>query len=291
MIYQVTHITRHTYEEAAVAQCLNEVRLTPRALPCQRVRAHDLHVDPKPATFDHRKDYFGNDVTTFSVLEKHNRLEATARSVIEVDSQPPNTAAVGAWEDARALLSAAPDGPVLEAMDFLFDSPFVTAGPELTEFARPTFLPGRPLLDAARELSRRIHTEFCYEPESTSIEMPLTKILKGRRGVCQDFAHIMIGALRSMRLAARYVSGYLRSGADFQGWQASHAWVSVFVPELGWMDFDPTNDVMPSDGHITLAWGRDYGDVTPFKGITLGGGGQKVEVEVLVQPQEQSATS
>ncbi len=177
MIYQVTHITRHTYEEAAVAQCLNEVRLTPRALPCQRVRAHDLHVDPKPATFDHRKDYFGNDVTTFSVLEKHNRLEATARSVIEVDSQPPNTAAVGAWEDARALLSAAPDGPVLEAMDFLFDSPFVTAGPELTEFARPTFLPGRPLLDAARELSRRIHTEFCYEPESTSIERELYTIL------------------------------------------------------------------------------------------------------------------
>jgi len=272
-----------------VAQCLNEVRLLPRTLPCQRVRTHDLHVDPKPASFEHRRDYFGNDVTTFAVLEKHSRLEATARSVIEVDWQPPRTAAC-AWEDARALLSSAPIGPVLEATDFLFDSPFVTAGPELTEFARPTFLPGRPLLDAARELSHRIHTEFRYEPESTSIEMPLTKILKDRRGVCQDFAHIMIGALRSMRLAARYVSGYLRSGADFQGWQASHAWVSVFIPGLGWRDFDPTNDVTPSDGHITLAWGRDYGDVTPFKGITLGGGGQKVEIEVRVKPREQSAT-
>lgn len=288
MIYQVTHITRHTYK-AAVAQCLNEVRLTPRALPCQSVRAHDLHVDPMPASFDRRKDYFGNDVTTFAVLEKHSLLEATARSVIEVEPQLPNTAVSGAWEDASALLATAANGRVLEAMDFLFDSPFVTAGPELMEFARPTFLPGRPLLDAARELSHRIHSEFRYEPESTSIEMPLTKILKERRGVCQDFAHIMIGALRSMRLAARYVSGYLRSGAGFQGWQASHAWVSVFVPGLGWRDFDPTNDAVPSDGHVTLAWGRDYGDVTPFRGITLGGGGQKVEVEVLVQPQEQSA--
>ena len=284
MIYQVTHTTRYTYEDA-VAQCLNEVRLTPRGLPTQCLREHALHVEPKPVSFHHRKDYFGNEVTLFAVLEKHEHLEATARSVVEVTADRPGTATSCAWEHARDQLASAANGPLLEAFEFLFDSPFVAARPELAAYARPTFTPGRPLLDALQELSHRIHTEFRYEPQSTFIETPLASILESRRGVCQDFAHIMIGALRSIRLAARYVSGYLRGGAGFQGAQASHAWVAAFVPELGWQHFDPTNDVMPSDGHITLAWGRDYGDVTPVKGITLGGGGQKVDIEVLVDEQ------
>jgi transglutaminase-like putative cysteine protease len=288
MIYQVTHTTRYTYEDA-VAQCRNEVRLTPRVLPTQRLREHEIQVEPKPASLHHRKDYFGNDVTMFAVLEKHERLETIARSVVEVTPPRAVTAASCPWEHARDLLASAANGPLLEAVEFLFDSPFVAARPELAAYARPTFTPGRPLVDALQELSHRIHTEFRYEPQSTFIETPLTSILEDRRGVCQDFAHIMIGALRSLRLAARYVSGYLRSGADVQGAQASHAWVAAFVPELGWQDFDPTNDVMPSDGHITLAWGRDYGDVTPVKGITLGGGGQKVDIEVRVNPYVQSA--
>ncbi len=150
-------------------------------------------------------------------------------------------------------------------------------------FARETFTPGRPLLESAMELSHRIHTEFKYDPKATSIDVPLADVLRKRHGVCQDFAHIMIGALRSLRLAARYVSGYVRSGPKVQGAQASHAWVSVFLPDFGWVSFDPTNDVMPSDGHVTLAWGRDYGDVTPVNGVTLGGGGQTVAVEVYVK--------
>jgi transglutaminase-like putative cysteine protease len=290
VIYQVTHTTRYTYQ-AAVAQCLSEVRLTPRMLPGQRLLEHEIHVEPQPVSFGHRKDYFGNDVTTFAVFEKHKQLEATARSLVDLEPPRADTLISGAWEQARSLLSSAAAGPALEAFEFLFDSPFVSAGPELAAYARPTFTSGRPLMDALQELSHRIHTEFSYEPNSTSIEMPLTRILESRRGVCQDFAHIMIGAVRSLRLAARYVSGYLRSGTNFQGAQASHAWVAVFVPEIGWQEFDPTNDVMPSDGHITLAWGRDYGDVTPVKGITLGGGGQMVDIEVLVEPQEQSVTS
>ena len=157
---------------------------------------------------------------------------------------------------------------------------------ELFNYASPTFTPGRPLVDALQELSHRIHTEFRYQPKSTSIDMPLIEVLRNRRGVCQDFAHIMIGALRSLRLAARYVSGYLRSGSNYQGFEASHAWVSVFIPGNGWVGFDPTNDVMPSDRHVTLAWGRDFSDVTPMKGITLGGGGQTIEVEVSVRPIE-----
>lgn len=290
MIYQVTHTTRYSYE-AAASQCLSEARLTPRALPTQRVQQHQIHVEPKPASFDHRTDYFGNHVTTFAVLEKHNRLEATARSVVEVEPRVPDPAGSGSWEQARDLLAAATGGPLLDALEFVFDSPFVSAAPELAEYARPTFTPGRPLLEAVGELCHRIHTEFRYEPQSTSIEMPLQTILDGRRGVCQDFAHIMIGALRSLRLAARYVSGYLRSGSFAKGAEASHAWVEVFLPGLGWQDFDPTNDVRPSEGHITLAWGRDYGDVTPVKGITLGGGGQVVDIEVLVEPYVSSVTS
>ena len=187
------------------------------------------------------------------------------------------------WEQARDLLATHADSGCLEAFEFVFDSPFAFAEAEFAEFALPTFTPGRPLLDALRELMHRIHDEFRYRPKSTSIYMPLVEVLRNRRGVCQDFAHVMIAALRSLRLAARYVSGYLRSGSRYQGAQASHAWVSVFVPGTGWLDFDPTNDVMPSDGHITLAYGRDYADVTPVKGITTGGGGQRVEVEVLVR--------
>ena len=139
-------------------------------------------------------------------------------------------------------------------------------------------------MDALAELSHRIHTEFEYKAASTSIDAPLSEVLKKRRGVCQDFAHVMIGALRSLKLSARYVSGYVCPGPRVQGAQASHAWVSVFVPGSGWLSFDPTNDVMPSDSHVTLAWGRDYGDVTPVKGVTLGGGRQTVAVEVYVKP-------
>jgi transglutaminase-like putative cysteine protease len=155
--------------------------------------------------------------------------------------------------------------------------------PQLSDYARQVFAPKRPLMDAVQDLTHRIHEDFKYLPKSTSIDIPLAEVLRKRRGVCQDFAHVMIGVLRSVRLAARYVSGYVRPGAKIQGAQASHAWVGVFVPGQGWIDFDPTNDVMVSDSHITLAWGRDYGDVTPVKGFTLGGGGQTVEVEVYVR--------
>src|SRR5262249_5142095 len=146
--------------------------------------------------------------------------------------------------------------------------------------------PGRPLLEAAKELTHRIHDDFKYRPQSTSIDVPLRDVVKKRQGVCQDFAHVMIGALRSQKLAARYVSGYVRPGPKVRGAQASHAWVSLFFPGSGWIGFDPTNDLIVSDSHVTLAWGRDYGDVTPVKGISLGGGGQSVKVEVYVRALE-----
>jgi transglutaminase-like putative cysteine protease len=283
MLYSASHITRHLYQ-STVSQSLNELRLTPRSLPNQQVRSFELCTQPGPATRLVRKDYFGNEVTTVAILETHNRFVIQANSIVEVLAPSLETVSSLAWEEAREQVASQPDDECLEALEFVFDSPFVAAAPALAQFAQPTFTPRRPLLDALQELSHRIHSEFCYQPKSTSIDMPLLEVLRNRQGVCQDFAHVMIGALRSLRLPARYTSGYLRSSPGNVGAEASHAWVSAFVPGSGWLSFDPTNDVMPTDGHVILAWGRDYGDVTPVKGIAVGGGCHSVEVEVSVQP-------
>jgi transglutaminase-like putative cysteine protease len=283
MLFEVSHKTRYSYE-SAVTYCINETRLTPRTLPNQFVRRTGIHVDPLPNFLRNHVDYFGNDVSSFGVFEKHDHFEASAESLVEVQSTPFDLQSSPSWEEARELLASQADDACLEASEYLYDSPFVSRSLELSEYAKETFNAGRPLLEAAKELSHRIHEEFEYKAASTSIDIPLSEVMRTRRGVCQDFAHVMIGALRSMRLSARYVSGYVRPGPRIQGAQASHAWVSVFIPGSGWLSFDPTNDVIPSDGHVTLAWGRDYGDVTPVKGVTLGGGRQTVTVEVYVKP-------
>jgi transglutaminase-like putative cysteine protease len=289
MLFRVIHTTRYIYQ-APVSHCLNEVRLTPRRLDWQQVHETDFQVHPEPAFIHHRKDYYGNHVTSFEVLEKHDRLEATAESVVEVMPQTIEFLLPVSWEEARTRIAAQSDSACIEASEFIFDSPYVPSVPQLEEYARETFVPERPVLEAAEDLMHRIHTDFKYHPKSTSIDMPLTDVLRNRRGVCQDFAHIMIGALRSLRLASRYVSGYVRPGPRVQGAQASHAWASIFVPGSGWVGFDPTNDLIVSDNHVTLAWGRDYGDVTPVKGISLGGGGQTIEVEVYVTPLDSPPT-
>jgi len=286
MLYHATHVTRYLYE-APVSQCLSEVHLTPRSFATQVVHESNITVDPPPTTREQRVDYFGNQVTTFGVFQMHDRFTTTATSLVEV--APRNDAALPdiSWNQVRELLIRHPDEESLEAYEFAFDSPFVEAHPRLAQYGNSCFADNRSLADAAIELSTRIHKEFKYQPNSTDIDIPLLKVLEQRRGVCQDFAHIMIGVLRAKGLAARYVSGYLKSGTEFQGAEASHAWVAVFIPAYGWLHLDPTNNVIPSEGHITLAWGRDYGDVTPVKGIALGGGDQKVQVEVRVEPVEQ----
>lgn len=282
MRYLTSHTTRYLYE-GPVAQCVSEARLVPRELPNQRVLTSRVEVDPEPVVIDQRKDYFGNDVHAFSISRQHDRFTTTSTSLVEVDA-PVQLSASIAWEQVRAQVAAYADADTLAAYEFVFESPYVDVTRELADFARPLFAPGRPYLEAAGELSHRIHEEFTYLPKSTSIDMPLQEVFRGRHGVCQDFAHVMIGALRALRLPARYVSGYLRSGVEYQGSEASHAWVAVFVPGSGWANFDPTNDVIPSQGHVTLAWGRDYGDVTPVKGVALGGGRHTIEVEVRVVP-------
>ena len=283
MQYRATHTTRYRYA-GPVSQCHTEVRLTPRSLPWQSVVTRSIATVPEATTVDEWKDYFGNTVSMISILETHDRFSIEAVSRVRVEERPLTSPSNVAWEAARDQLAVHRSVDTLEAFEFVFDSPFVAGSVELADYATPSFVPGRPLLAAAGELSHRIHAEFTYKPSSTNIETPLLEALRHKRGVCQDFSHVMIGALRSLGLAARYVSGYLRSGADYQGAEASHAWVSVFVPGIGWVDFDPTNDVMPGTGHVTLAWGRDYGDVAPIKGIALGGGGQAVEVAVRVEP-------
>ena len=288
MTYRTTHTTTYVYDEP-VAQSISEARLTPRSFERQRVQEVHIDVQPGFATRETRTDYFGNEVTTIAVFGTHERFIVTATSLVETGLGPVRQLPEVPWETVRDLLAVPTDEESLAASEFIFESPYVPQVGAVADFARATFTPARPVVESMRELKHRIHDEFIYKPESTSIEVPLQEVMDKRHGVCQDFAHVMIGALRSMGLAARYVSGYLRSGEDVQGWEASHAWVSAYIPGAGWVDFDPTNDVMPTDGHVTVGWGRDFGDVTPVKGVALGGGGQRVDVEVRVVPLEKMA--
>lgn len=283
MIYQTSHTTRYTYE-GPVSHCTSEARLTPRILPTQKLLDWSLSVSPKPATIISRKDYFGNDVSSFAVLEPHDRFTVTATSRVEVRQASGDLMLSPSCEEARQMITSAMSPELVDANEFTWDSPYVPWIEPLRDYGKAVLKPDRPLVDAAQTLMTKIFKEYKYQPASTSVETPLSDVVEARQGVCQDFSHVMIGALRACGLAARYVSGYLRGDADFQGAQASHAWVSVFVPNLGWIDFDPTNNVMPSTGHLTIAWGRDFGDVTPVKGITLGGGKHQLEVDVRVLP-------
>lgn len=281
--YRATHVTRYRYD-AVVSQCHSEVRLTPRQLPWQTRIESSIVTSPAAASSVRHVDYFGNEVTTFTILESHEVFTTTSTSVVSVGPRPFVPDDGTAWEAAHAALVTRDRPGTLSAFEFALPSPLVAPDPVLADYALGSFTPGRPLVEAVGDLMRRIHADFRYEPRTTRVDSPLIDVFRGRRGVCQDFAHVMIGALRSIGLAARYVSGYLRSGAGTLGAEASHAWVAVFVPGAGWLELDPTNDVFPGTGHLTLAWGRDYGDVTPVKGIALGGGEQAVEVEVRVEP-------
>lgn len=280
-----THITRYWYS-GAVSMCNTEVHLQPRSRQNQTVLEYELEVNPTPDSLLTREDYFGNQVTFFSIAEPHRELIVTSRCLANVEaSAPPTLDLSPAWEQVRVEVAKRDAPETFEAGQFVFESPSIRIGPQFAQYAASSFAPGRPLLTAVEDLSRRIFTEFHYDRRATTIGTPVDEVLALRRGVCQDFAHLMIACLRSLGLPARYVSGYLRSDGDFEGDGASHAWVSVWCPVFGWQDFDPTNNVMPAGGHFTVAWGRDYSDVTPVKGVALGGGEQVISVSVDVSPQ------
>lgn len=288
MQYRVRHTTTYAYSNA-VSVCHNELHLHPRQCDHQTCSFHELLVFPEASVVSRSVDYFGNPVTYFTLQEPHRTLTMTANSTVEVAPvEAPPLAASAAWEEARDGLRQDRSAAGLEAVQFVFDSPYVAASPELMAYAATSFTPRRPLLEAVSELTERIHAEFTYDPVATAVNTPLSDVMRHRRGVCQDFAHLQIGCLRALGLAARYVSGYLASPPSTSnplvGAESSHAWLSVYCPGHGWVDVDPTNRLWPSDRHITVAIGRDYGDVSPIKGIFLGGGDHTMEVAVDVMP-------
>lgn len=274
MRYTVEHETVYSYE-APVVVSQQLMHLTPRALPWQNPEAHSLVVDPVPGEVQTREDYFGNPVTQVLIAAPHARLSVIARTTVSVEART----GPGALGSSRSA----------EPAQFLYESPYVEWFRELNDYAAPSFPAGRGAAEAALHLMRRIHADFAFDPTATSVSTPLREVLKKRRGVCQDFAHFMAGCLRSQGHPARYVSGYILTSPPpgkprLVGADASHAWVSVFIPGQGWLDLDPTNDCIVSDEHITLAWGRDFSDVTPMRGVILGGGEQTLEVKVTVTP-------
>jgi transglutaminase-like putative cysteine protease len=289
-LYRIEHVTRYSHS-GGVSTSQHVAFLTPRTLPHQRVLSHELEINPAPASHLHRTDYFGNPIDQFTILTPYEELTVAGRSFVKLTPRqlPIAVDASEPWETVRDALRYARGVPYVDASEFTYASPYAATAPELAAFALESFTPRRPLLAAAADLMHRIHEEFTFDPESTTIATPVTRVLAQHRGVCQDFAHLQVGCLRSLGLAARYASGYLLTDPPpgqprLVGADASHAWLAVWSPAAGWVDLDPTNDVLPSQRHVTLAWGRDYGDVSPLRGVVLGGGGHSLRVGVSVTP-------
>ncbi|PMZ78516.1 transglutaminase family protein [Pseudomonas sp. FW305-70] len=292
--YQIFHDTHYHYDSpVSLAQQL--AHLWPRPCAWQRCSDRQLQISPQPTSRRDELDVFGNPLTRLAFERPHDELLVNASLTIEVLPRPVlDFSKSAAWEHTRSALtySSQPLSPeLLEACRYRFESPYVHLKKNFVEFSQSCFPPGRPLLLGVQALMEKIFSEFTFDAEATQVATPLVEVLERRRGVCQDFAHLMLACVRSRGLAARYISGYLLTqpppgqprliGAD-----ASHAWVSVFCPVSGWVDFDPTNNVQPALEHITLAWGRDFSDVSPLRGVILGGGNHDPEVRVTVMPLE-----
>ena len=291
MIYNITH--RTTYKYNYPVSVGNHVAcLKPRSFAHNRVVQNVIDIQPVPVTLTERTDYFGNTLCFFTVQRPHKELVVEARSEVvtrrneayhETNSLP--------WERSTEALAQDHSQAGLNAYQFQFESPRISIKPEYAAYALESFRPGRPMQEALLDLTSRIHRDFRFDSKVTTVRTSTEEVFKKRRGVCQDFAHVQIACLRSIRVAARYVSGYLRTYPPpgkprLVGSDASHAWVSAYSRDAGWLDVDPTNDVAPTDGHVTLAWGRDYSDVSPLRGLIMGGGGHSLNVEVDMEPVE-----
>jgi transglutaminase-like putative cysteine protease len=289
MIYRIVH--RTTYKYKYPVSVGNHVAcLTPRSLPNHQLTRSELRIQPQPATRTERMDYFGNLLCFFTVQEPHKELVVEAHSEVTMNGNAvPWPQQSLPWEDSTRSLPNDESPAGLEAYQFGFESPRIRVRPEFAAYALQSFTPRRPMPEALLDLTERIHTDFRFDSKVTNVRTPTEEVFRKRRGVCQDFAHLQIACLRSLNIAARYVSGYLRTypppgqprlvGAD-----ASHAWVSAYCPGIGWLDMDPTNNIVPSNGHVVLAWGRDYGDVSPLRGLILGGGDHTLKVAVDMEP-------
>lgn len=279
MRYRVTHRTEYRYD-STVVRGYSEAHLTPRSdQPGQRLLRHRLDVQPVPAYQSRRLDFHGNDVFHFQIQRPHTRLVVTAVSEVERsddDARLPSPSN-RAWQRVVAATAGDDTRAGLEARSFLLESPLVSQHPAITAFAAECFPSDRPFAEALQAFIGRVHREFTFDPTATTVSTPIEQVFRARRGVCQDFAHLVIAGLRGLGIAARYVSGYLETippdgQAKLVGSDASHAWVAVYEPGVGWSEFDPTNDIKPSRQHIVTALGRDYSDITPLKGVVFGGG-------------------
>jgi transglutaminase-like putative cysteine protease len=269
--YRIEHSTTYSYDDD-VTGSYGTFHLRPRDLEWQSCVAHEVRIDPEPADLFRHYDMYGNTKTYFHVVKPHVELKVTAINVVEVRKRELDPEHLNIpWEQARPRLRAdQPDAWL--ATDFTFPSPMVDVPAEARDYAEVSFLPGRPIAEAATDLMHRVFHDFTYKAGSTTVTTRVGELLERRTGVCQDFTHVMVAALRSLGLAGRYVSGYLATrpppgkprvfGAD-----ASHAWVGCWIPKAGWLYLDPTNDRLTDESHATVAWGRDYADVTPVKGV------------------------
>lgn len=289
MRYEVSHRTTYAYRQP-VAQSFHVVHLEPRATPCQRPQNHSLLIEPAPATRSSITDYFGNRTLLLRIEDEHSELIVHARSAVEVALKPaPDLAASCPWEEVgeRAKLG---DGSFdTDVLQFIPRSRLTPSSPAVVQFARQAFPARRPVLEGSFALIRHIFEDFKFDATATDISTPVERVLETKRGVCQDFAHLAIAGLRALGIPARYVSGYLLTRPPpgqpkLRGADASHAWLAVWSPQTGWVDFDPTNGVIPTSEHITVAWGRDYEDICPIGGVLLGGGDQSMSVGVDVDP-------
>ena len=278
MRYRIKHITEYLYSNR-VTHCYNLAHMIPRSSLRQSCLNSDIQMTPYSSHTSRRKDYFGNQSFHFEIQKPHREFTITSTS--EVETGPQHTSLnldLGiTCAQAREQLANSTRPDTLFAREFMLDSPMIKMSQELHDYAAPSFEDNRPLLSAVMELTQRIFREFTYSPLSTTVATPLSEVLKTRKGVCQDFAHLQIGCLRSMGFPAKYVSGYLETlpapgEVKLVGADATHAWLSVYSPTEGWFEFDPTNDCLASDQHIITAWGRDFFDVTPLKGVIYGGG-------------------
>jgi len=289
MLYAIRHKTTFNYEEV-VSVSHHMLHLAPRRHPQQTCLESKTVVDPKPAVASVGEDYFGNPIEHLTVQKPHKQLVVHAHSRVEVRPAAHAVALEQSapWETVREQLAAHDALDALDAFELVFESPYIAGNDAIHEYALQSFTPGRPILAAAMDLTGRMFREFEYRGGVSDVSTPVGEVFTMRQGVCQDFAHLEIACLRSLGLAARYVSGYLltrppEGEEKLVGSDASHAWVSVFAGDAGWIDFDPTNDTIPGAEHITFAWGRDYGDVSPINGFIVGGGTHQVSVAVDVR--------
>lgn len=289
MKYKLTHLTEYNYAEP-VSTYHSQVCLTPRMLPKQLCQDFSIEVFPTPAEIIERVDFYGNTTHYFSLHAPHKKLTVKTTSIVECLTETTGAPIRSDVTCAEARLRFMQDRTLkVSLLEYLLPSPLVKWDPAIVKFAEDCFQDDRPLYACVDALSRKIFTEFDFVPDFTTIHTSIREVLAAKKGVCQDFSHLAIACLRSFGFAARYVSGYLETlpppgKKKLQGSDASHAWISVFIPDYGWCDFDPTNNVVPGERHIITAWGRDYSDVPPLKGIIFSSGKHVLSVEVDVIP-------